>query len=333
MVLGAVTNNKIIVIVGPTSSGKTGLAVKLAMNIGGEIISADSRQVYKHMDIGTGKDLREYRIRIPDSGSRILNKFKFQISKINSKKYINIPHHLIDVAHPNTPFDLARWLKKARKSLAEIQKRRRVPIVCGGTGLWTQALVDGYHLSEAGQDKVLRAQLEKKTLAELLIQLKRLDKEKWAGLNNSEKNNKRRLIRYIEIAKSPPGRGINGEASLSDKNKYIVLGIARTREEINKRIYKRLIDRLEKEDMIGEVKRLHEKHRVSWKRLAEFGLEYKNIALYLQKKLTYEEMIESLNLAIRQFAKRQMSWYRRWERQGQRIRWVENIDEAKKALE
>jgi tRNA dimethylallyltransferase len=303
--------NKIICIVGPTASGKTGLAVKLAYFLQGEIISADSRQVYKYMDIGTGKDLDEYRL------------------KIKNKK-INIPYHLINIAHPNTLFDLAKYVNKAKIAINDIQKRKGVPVITGGTGLYVQALVDGYDLSPVKPDKELRKELEDKTVKQLLAQLKRTDFKKFNGLNNSEQNNKRRLIRYIEIAKNR-GRGKGKRKKEENKSRpnFLVIGAYQDREILKKLIKRRLLERLEKEDMIGEVKRLHRDHRVSWQRLIDFGLEYKYIALHLRGELDYTEMVDKLYTAICQFAKRQMSWYRRWEKQGQKIYWINNYKEAK----
>lgn len=330
--------NKIPVIIGPTSSGKTSLAVKLALKLGGEIVSADSRQVYRYMDIGTGKDLPEYQISINKKSFK--NRFNFEISKKKGGNYINIPYHLLDVVHPNTPFDLAKFIKKANKAIRDVQKRGRLPIVCGGTGLYAQALVDGFALSAQGENKELRKKLEEKSLKQVQSQLKRLDSKKFNSLNNSELHNKRRLIRYIELAKSGDNsflplrrggarRGIGRDFENSD---FVVIGITRTREDIKKRIYARLLDRMGREDMLEEVRRLHKKHRVSWKRMENFGLEYRFTSRYLRGQISYDEMIEQLNIAIRQFAKRQMSWYKRWEAQGQKIHWVKNQTEAFKAI-
>lgn len=320
-------NNKIPVIIGPTSSGKTALAVKLALRLGGEIVSADSRQVYKYMDIGTGKDLPEYKVRMRNQESGIRNDFNFKKSKIKGEFYINIPYHLIDIIHPNTSFDLAKFVKKATRAIEDVQKRGRLPIVCGGTGLYAQALVDAYNLSARGENKELRQKLEEKTLKQIQAQLKKVDLKKYQTLNNSEFNNKRRLIRLIEQAKSKNCQSLEIKNAYK-KEDFIVLGITHPREVIKEKIYARLLDRMGREDMLSEVKRLHKKHRVSWKRMENFGLEYRYTSRYLRGKITYDEMIEQLNIAIRQFAKRQMSWYKRWEAQGQKIHWVKNQTEA-----
>ena len=315
------TNNKVIVIVGTTASGKTGLAVALAHKYHGEIVSADSRQVYKYMDIGTGKDLKDFRLPIFDC-------------RLKKTKIVQIPYHLISIIHPNTEYNLAKWYKAANKAIKDILGRGRLPIVAGGTGLYAQALTDGFDLSPVKPDKMLREKLEAKTAEQLFARLRRLNEEFADGLHESDKKNKRRLMRYIEIkqlgqeeAELPMG----SSASKTDYN-FLLLGITWPREVLRERIYKRLVERLEKEDMVGEVERLHKNHGVSWRRLASFGLEYKYISLYLRKEIDYGKMIELLNIAIGQFAKRQMTWLRRWERQGGEINWVKNQKEAEKLI-
>ncbi|MCK5320201.1 tRNA (adenosine(37)-N6)-dimethylallyltransferase MiaA [Candidatus Parcubacteria bacterium] len=309
---------KVVVIVGTTASGKTTLAVDLAYKFGGEIISADSRQVYKYMDIGTGKDLQEYSIK-----SQIAN---------HKSEIIKIPYHLIDVAHPNTRYDMAKWLKSAKISINDILGSGRLPIVAGGTGLYAQALVDNFNLSKYGEDKKLREKLEKKEVAKLFQMLLKLDEKFAKKLNNSEKNNKRRLIRYIEIYKQGEKVKNIRPRRINKNNEYefLIIGITYPREILRERIYKRLIERLERENMIEEVAGLHKNKKVSWKRLESFGLEYKFIAQYLRKKLNYDDMVEKLNIAIGQFAKKQITWLRRWEKQGAKIYWVKNKQEAGK---
>ncbi|MFA6106992.1 MAG: tRNA (adenosine(37)-N6)-dimethylallyltransferase MiaA [Patescibacteria group bacterium] len=305
--------DKIIVILGPTSSGKTGLAVRLAHKFNGEIISADSRQVYRGMDIGTGKDLGEYAIK-----------------KRGGK--IKIPYHLIDVADPKKYFDLARYQKLAQKAIEDILKRGKLPIIAGGTGLYLQALVDGYCLPPAKPDRKLRMALENKTAEELFIMLKKLNPKFAAKINQSDRKNKRRLTRYVEVAKMPKISERNGqspEALPEKKYDFLILGIKTPKEILDQRIEKRLFDRLEKEGMVAEVERLREEG-ISWKRLLNFGLEYKHIALYLQEKLEYDEMTEKLLMAIKKYARKQMTWYRRWERQGKKINWVGDYEDARK---
>ena len=290
--------NKIIVILGPTASGKTKLAVDLAKKFNGEIVSADSRQVYRGMDIGTGKDLAEY----------------------------SVPYHLIDVASPKSQFDLAQYQKMAFRAIDDILKRGKLPILVGGSGLYLQAVVDNYKLSEAKQDAELRKKLEKLNAGELFKKLEKLSPNLAVKLNQSDKNNKRRLIRYLEILEQD-----KNFKSRKGQKKYeaLLIGLSYSGEILKQRIFKRLMDRLKEQNMIGEVENLRAKG-LSWKRLEEFGLEYKFISLYLQGKLQYEEMVEKLNLAIFQFAKRQLTWFKRWEKQGVKINWLKDFKKIEK---
>ncbi len=299
---------KVIVIVGTTASGKTKLGVELARKYNGEIVSADSRQVYRGMDVGTGKDLKEY-----------ATKLKVESEKL---KEVVIPYHLIDVADPKDKFDLAQWYKMAKSAIDDIISRGKLPIVVGGTGLYAQALVDGYNLNDVKPDGKLRNQLERRNIDELFRMLSGLNFAFANKLNNSEKNNKRRLIRYIEILSK--GRKQEMSRKGNDEYDFEIIGVTYPKEELKKRIYQRLIDRLEKEDMIGEVKRLH-KQGLSWERLESFGLEYKFIAQYLQDKLDYDETVNKIYIASCQYAKRQMTWLKRWEGQGRGISWYDNI--------
>ena len=292
--------SKILVILGPTSSGKTKLAVQLACKFNGEIVSADSRQVYKGMDVGTGKDLKEY--------------------KVKGKK---IPYHLIDIVSPNTKFDLAKYQKLAFKAIDDILKRRKLPILTGGTGLYLQAVVDNYDLSGVRPDQEFRKKLENSSLDELFLKIKKDNPKLAARINGSDRKNKRRLIRYLEI--------LEGESSFfgrQSRKKYeaLIIGLTLPKEILDERIHKRLIGRLENEKLVEEVIRLHKKE-VSWKRLEGFGLEYKFISWCLQDKLEYGEMVQKLFIASRQFAKRQMVWFKRWEKQGAEIIWLR--DKAK----
>ena len=294
-------DKKIIVILGPTASGKTKLAVELAEKFNGEIVSADSRQVYRGMDIGTGKDLAEY----------------------------SVPYHLIDVASPKSQFDLAQYQKMAFRAIDDILKRGKLPILVGGSGLYLQAVVDNYKLSEAKKDLTLRKELEKLSVAELFLKLKKLAPKLAEKLNQSDKNNKRRLTRYLEIV----GQDQNFK-SRAGKRKYdaIIIGINYSRDTLKQRIFKRLLERLKEQNMIGEVEALH-RQGLSWKRLEEFGLEYKFISQYLQGKLKYEEMVEQLNRAIYQFSKRQLTWFKRWEKQGAKISWLKDFETIEKLAE
>lgn len=292
--------NKILVILGPTAGGKTKIAVELAEKFNGEIVSADSRQVYRGMDIGTGKDLAEY----------------------------TVPYHLIDVASSKQRFDLAQYQKLAFAAIDDILKRGKVPILVGGSGLYLQAVVDNYKLSEAKKDLALRKKLEKLNAVEMFLELVKLAPKLTAKLNQSDKNNKRRLIRYLEIL----GQDKNFK-SRAGKRKYdaLLIGVKFSKDILKQRIFKRLLERLKEQNMTGEVENLHGRG-LSWKKLEEFGLEYKFIALYLQGKLQYDEMAGKLNIAIYQFAKRQLTWFKRWEKQGAKINWVKDSKKIDKLV-
>lgn len=295
---------KVLVILGPTASGKTALAVQLAALFNGEIVSADSRQVYRGLDIGTGKDLKEYHF-----GQK------------------NTPYHLIDVADPMEEFNIAKYQKLALKAINDISSKGKLPIIVGGSGLYLQALVDGYALVPGKPDLKRRAELEKMTTQELYAMLLKLKPDFAVSLNNSDKNNQRRLVRYLEIAES-------GDHQKPSKKKlpydFLVIGLQIDDDKMREKIQKRIVDRLDHEDMIGEVERLLEKG-VSMAWLNSLGLEYRHIAWHLQEKLDYEEMITRLSLATYRFAKRQKTWFRRWEKQGRKITWVGGFDRIKEA--
>ena len=304
---------KVLVILGPTASGKTKLAVNLARKFNGEIISADSRQVFKGMDIGTGKDLKEY-----GSG--------------NNK----VAYHLIDVVSPKEEFNLAKYQKLASDAIKKVVLSGHLPILVGGTGLYLQAIVDGYKLSPFKPDFKRRAVLEKKSVAELFILLEKEKPDFAHKLNNSDKNNPRRLLRYLEIIeqekkhkteeKIEPKKNVN-----KSPYDFLILGLDRDDEEIRNLIIKRIKDRLENEGMVGEVERLYSEG-VDWVKLNSFGLEYRFISYFLQEKMNFEEMTEKLGIASYRFAKRQKTWFRRWEKQGREINWLSNLSEAENKI-
>ena len=307
-------NYKLITILGPTSSGKSELAIKLAKRFNGEIVSADSRQVYKGMDIGTGKVT-------PDTK----NSSNFSTGQVK-KKYIfihqGIPHYCIDVASPKRRFTVTQYRKLAIKAINKIHKKGKVPILCGGTGFYIQAVVDGIIIPQVKPDWKLRKKLEKKTAEWLFKKIKKLDPKRAKTI---EKKNKRRLIRALEIiikTKKP--------VPLLKKHPLpypvLLIGIKRPFEELKKLIKKRLLKRL-RQGMILEVKQL-KKSGVSWKRLEEFGLEYRYLSRYLQGKLNFKEMIERLQKESEHFAKRQITWFKRDER----IKWVKNYNIAEKLI-
>jgi len=292
---------KVLVILGTTASGKTSLGVKLAAEFNGEIISADSRQVYKGMDIGTGKDLVEY--------------------QINGRK---IPYHLIDVVSPKVKFDLAQYQVKALQAISQILKKKKLPIIVGGSGLYLQALVDNYQLSTVIPDFAQRIKLEKLSAVELFKKLQKLKPDFAARLNNSDKNNPRRLTRYLEIVAAG---GFDNNKKTESPYDFLLLGLTWPDKILRGRIELRLLERLEKEGMIAEIKKLNESG-VSWERLKSFGLEYKFISRHLLGELSYAAMVEKLSTAIYRFAKRQKTWFRRWQKQGTKIKWLKDPAEA-----
>lgn len=275
---------KVIVILGQTATGKSSLAVKLAKKFNGEIISADSRQVYKGLNIGSGK--------------------------ITKKEMLGIPHYLLDVANPKRQFSVAQYKKLADKKIAEIQRQNKIPIIVGGTGFYIQAIVDNLILPNVKPNYKLRKTLEKKSTKELFEILKKLDKKR---ANEIEKDNPRRLIRAIEIAKTL-GKVPNLEASPPSRE-ILQIGLKLQDKELKEKIHQRLFARIKK-GMISEIKKLH-KQGLSWKRLESLGLEYKYLALFLQNKINKTEMLEKLETKIWHFAKRQMRWFKR----DNRIKW------------
>ncbi|MCX6718557.1 MAG: tRNA (adenosine(37)-N6)-dimethylallyltransferase MiaA [Candidatus Staskawiczbacteria bacterium] len=287
------SKNKIIVILGPTSSGKTDLSIKLAKKFNGEVISADSRQVYKGMDIGTGK--------------------------VTKKEMQGIPHYLLDVANPKTRFSVAQYQKLATRAIKNIHKKNKVPFLVGGTGFYIQSVVDGIVIPEVKPNWKLRGKLEKMTNEQLFERLKALDPKR---ADSIDRHNPRRLIRALEIvlgSKRPVG-----PLSKNTPFEALFLGIKKDQKELNKLIKKRLLKRLD-EGMINEIKKLH-KSGVTFKRLEEFGLEYRFVAQYLQGKLKYDQMVSLLNKEIEHYAKRQMTWFKK----DKRILWVENFSQAKR---
>ncbi len=285
---------KIVVILGPTASGKTKLAVMLARFFNGEIISADSRQVYKGMDIGTGKDLIEY-----GSGRN------------------KVDYHLIDVVKPSEQFDLKSYQTKAYQAIDRVLKKGKVPILVGGSGLYLQSVVDGYQLSDTKPRSSLPHNLSLQALQE---RISSVDPKFLQRLNTSDLKNKRRLERYLDIMEQSAETHTNFHGQSKPKYQSLVLGIETSLPIIRKNIKKRLEERLEG-GMIDEVQRLH-KQNLSWERLISFGLEYKYISLFLKKEISREEMEERISITSGQFAKRQMTWFRRWEKQGREIIWV-----------
>lgn len=286
-------NFNLIVILGPTAAGKTGLAAKLAYSFDGEIISADSRQVYKGMDIGTGKDFDDY----------IINNYP-------------IPYHLIDIITPYEEYNLFSFLHDFKKSFDDIIKRNKLPILTGGTGLYLNAVLKKYELKEAAFNQTEFQRLQSKTYNDLLEMYNELNT---TPHNKTDITNKERLIRAVIILKSKAEIAFD----LSDVNAFVI-GVNLNREEIKKRITSRLKKRL-KEGMVEEARGLINSG-VSIEKLDFFGLEYRYLALYLNGKLNYNDMYQKLNSAIHTFAKKQMTWFRKMEREGVVINWVDGAD-------
>ena len=285
---------KLITILGPTASGKTALAAHLAARIGNaEIISGDSRQVYCGMDIGTGKDLADYTV----EGKAI-------------------PYHLIDICEAGEKYNLFRFQQDFRVAYNDILSRNCQPILCGGTGLYIESVLKGYKMEAVPENPELREQLKDCSLQELKRIL-----EGYKTLHNvTDLDTPKRAIRAIEIQAYYREHGtLMRDFPAIDS---IILGVNIDRELRRKRISERLRHRLEQEDMVGEVRRLME--RVPAEDLIYYGLEYKYLTLYCLGRLSYDEMVEKLEIAIHQFAKRQMTWFRGMERRGFTIHWIES---------
>lgn len=304
---------QILVILGPTASGKSELAVKLAKKFNAEIISADSRQIYKGLDIGSGKVPRD----------------KTKSYKLKAKSYLykGIPHYLLDVASPKRTFTVAQYQKLAKKALQKILKRGKLSIICGGTGFYIDALIYDYHLPKVPPQPKLRKELDKKSNKELFKQLKKLDPQRAKTI---DKNNRRRLIRALEIVlitkrPVPVLNTITCDSKISSCE-ILKIGIKKSAEELKKMIKQRLLKRL-RQGLIEEVERLHEQG-LSWKRLDDLGLEYRYVSRYLRDLITKKEMIEILEKEIYRYAKRQMTWFKK----DKEIHWTENKREAFRLL-
>ena len=312
--------NKILVIAGPTASGKSDLAIALAKKYNGEIISADSRQVYRGMDIGTGKVKKDF--------SRISN-FQYLISK-KSKRGIflseGIQHHLLDVASPKRTYNVTHFVRDAKRAITNIKKRGKTPIICGGTGFWIQALIEDNTFPAVKPNPELRKKLGKLSAEELFEQLSEKDQKRAATI---DAKNKIRLIRALEICASL-GAVPTLPKNYQLKTKDYLLIVLNPSQEI---LYKNIAVRLEKRidlGMVAEVERLRAEG-ISWKRLESFGLEYRYIALLLQNKISQNEMMEQLEFEIRHYAKRQLTWLRRFEKTTP-LHWIATPGEASNLL-
>ena len=285
------SNYDLLLITGPTASGKTSLAAAVAYRLGSEVISADSRQVYRRMNIGTGKDYNDY----------IING-------------VQIPCHLIDIVEPGEKYNVFEYQRQFYKTYKALKEKGVFPVVCGGSGMWIDSVISGYQMLEVPPDNDLRKQLEEKTLEELIKILSSLKKLH----NTTDIDSKKRAIRAIEIEYYIRHNKTN--VSEVFKINPLIVGVLPDRDRRRDNIAKRLHQRLN-EGMVEEVKSLIESG-ISPDALIYYGLEYKFITLYLINKLTYEQMVSNLQIAICQFAKRQMTWFRGMERKGTKIHWI-----------
>ena len=285
---------KVIAVVGPTASGKSALAVEIARLVNGEIISADSRQVYTGLDIGTGK--------------------------VTKREMLGVPHYMLDVINPKRAMSVVQYERLATRAVQDILKRGKVPIVCGGTGQYIDAVLTSASFPEVPPNAKLRKELEKLSTEKLFKKLAKLDPVRAETI---DAKNPRRLIRAIEIAEalgSVPAR-----TPATERYDTLYIGLALPKEELAERIHKRLLARM-RQGMLAEAKRLREQG-LSWKRMESLGLEYRFLAQFLQNKISKEELLELLNIAIRQYSKRQMVWFNRNEK----IKWFQPT-ETKKVL-
>jgi tRNA dimethylallyltransferase len=287
----------LLVILGPTASGKTRVGVEIARTLDGEIISADSRQVYRGMDIGTGKDLKEYG---------------------------PVPYHLIDILDPGVEFSVFEFQRRFSEAFFNIHGRGKLPILVGGTGLYLDAILRRYRMVKVPANPGLRKGLAQLPIEDLTARLKAVNPRLH---NTTDLLDRERVIRAIEIAefKGGPRSALPGP-----ELEAAVFGIRWPREVLHQRIVRRLRERIE-QGMVEEVKKLHQSG-VSLERLDSFGLEYRYAAMYLKGQINKNDMFLKLNSAIRQFAKRQETWFRRMERQGVRIRWVEGGQDPAAAI-
>lgn len=282
----------LLVVTGPTASGKTALAAAIAYKLCGEIISADSRQVYKGMNLGTGKDYDDYTV-----------------------NGVNIPYHLIDISEPGYKYNVFEYQRDFNNVYTDLKKRMVFPIVCGGSGMYADSIITGYKMFEVPPDSGLRIELEKKSMEELqgiLSTFKNLH-------NSTDIDSRKRVIRAIEIEHSRTKKTKQGNGF--PKIRALLIGVMFDRDSRRKRISERLRQRLDA-GMVDEVKRLLDEG-VSSETLMYYGLEYKYITLFLAGIISYVEMVKDLEIAIHQFAKRQMTWFRGMERKGIKINWID----------
>jgi len=290
-------NNNLVAIVGPTASGKSNLAVELAQQYKGEIVSADSRQVYRGITVGA--------------------------AQITQQEMCGIPHHLLDIADPTTPYSVVLYKKEADAAIRAVQKRNNLPLLVGGTGMYIDAVVYNKNYPEVLPNQPLRKKLEHLSTQELFTRLQSVDSGRSRTI---DKNNKRRLIRAIEINEAtqkpvqPPQQ--------QPRYRSLLLGIRVSKEELHTRIEQRFHAMLGN-GHLEEVQHLHDHYHISWQRIDEIGLNYKWVGHYLQNNITKQEMIEKSITSIKQYAKRQMTWFQK----NKDIVWIENYKQAETLIQ
>ena len=294
-------NNNILVICGANASGKTRLAVSLGMKFNGEIISADSRQVYRNMDIGTGKDLKEY-----------------------NTSHGTIPYYLINISDPSEIYTLYHYQQDCYRVIKSIQGRGKMPIIAGGTGLYIEAVLKKYRIPNVPENPELRKFLMKKGKDELIQQLKKSDFNRYYPTDLSSK---KRIVRSLEIIDYARSKKVQWEVKQPPDLNPLIIGIRWPRDLLIDRINTRLEQRFEN-GMIEEVERLLN-HGLSYERFNYFGLEYRHVARYLKKEVTYTNLVKELSRDIQRFAKRQMTYFRGMERRGLQIHWIDKADDEK----
>jgi tRNA dimethylallyltransferase len=289
-----ISDYDLLVVTGPTASGKTSLAVAITKRVGGEIISADSRQVYRGMNLGTGKDYDDYLI-----------------------EGTHLPCHLIDIVDPGYKYNVFEYQRDFIKVYSNLKERKVFPVVCGGSGMYADSIITGYKMIEVPPDSGLRIDLEKKSMEELKAIL-----STYKNLHNvTDIDTRKRVIRAIEIEHF--NRNLVKQNSEFPKVRSLVVGILFDRDSRRIRITERLKQRLDA-GMVDEVKHLIDLG-INTETLIYYGLEYKFITLYLTGTLTYDEMVRDLEIAIHRFAKRQMTWFRGMERRGIKIHWIDGL--------
>ncbi len=305
-------SKKSITIIGPTASGKSDMAISIAKKFNGEIISADSRQIHRYLDIGTGKEPGK----ITNNSSR---------GKYTQLAYIsgNISHYMIDIIQPNTVYNVAKFVKKATNIRNDIWNRNKLPIVAGGTMFWAQALLEGATFPSVKPNPALRNKLQNKTPQQLFKRLQKLDP---IFAKKIDKNNPVRLIRAIEIA-TELGSVPKPITNKIDSDNHLIIAISHPRAVLFNRIEKRM-DKWFDNGIFEEIKNAHYKLNVPWSRLEGFGLEYKWCTKYVRDQISFEEMRENTIRDLKKYARRQETWIKRWERQGANIYHITKEEDA-----